>query len=121
MMPPGAFYFLFTYLITPFLIGASFRERHYLVASALAIWWLPMIYSAIQDWRRHHFGYESQFSKIWFWGGVWILSVVYLVFSKKHTNWPLLAMMVILPIISICYFISRKCKGSIISNHNPFK
>lgn len=121
MMPPGAFYFLFTYLFAPLLIGASFHEQRYWVATTLAIWWLPMIYSAIQDWRGHYFGYESQFSKIWFWGGMGILNVVGLVIFRKQIAWPLLAMMLILPIISICYFVSRKCKGSEMPNRNPFK
>lgn len=121
MMSPGAFYFLFTYLFAPLLIGVSFYQKHYLVASTFAVWWLPMIYSAIQDWRKHHFGYESQFSKIWFWSGMGILNVVGLVIFRKQIGWPLIAMMLVLPIIYGCYFVSRKWNGSKVSNHNPFK
>jgi hypothetical protein len=115
MMSPGAFYFLFTYLFAPLLISASFYQKHYLVASILLIWWLPMIYSAIQDWRKHHFGYESQFSKAWFWFGVWILSVGYLVLVKKHGIWPQLSIMIIPAIIFIFYFLFLK-RG----RQNPF-
>jgi hypothetical protein len=86
LISPGAFFFLFTYLIAPFLIGASVFAKHYLVAFMLAVWWLPMIYSAIKDWRGQHFGYESRFSKIWFWTGVCVLSVLYFIVIKKH--WP---------------------------------
>jgi hypothetical protein len=107
-MPPGAFFFLFTYFMAPGLIGASFYQKHYSVGSTLLVWWLPMIYSAIKDWREHHFGYESRFSKIWFWCGVWIMSVAYLVFIKKHGIWLQLSIMIIPAIIFIIYFVYLK-------------
>jgi hypothetical protein len=84
MIQSGAFYFLFTYIIAPILVWVCYAEGNFLFALLWTAWWMPMIVSAVCDWRWHHFGYESRFSKIWFWGGVFTISLIHLIFFKTH-------------------------------------
>ena len=80
----GAFFFLFTYLIAPFAIWEWYSIGQRFMALVLVVWWIPMLCSAIKDWREHHFGYESRFSKLWFWIGLPVICLVYLIFFRKH-------------------------------------
>ena len=84
LSPPGAFYFLSTYFVIPFAICEGYYSRKYVVSTVLAVWWIPMLYSAIKDWRDYHFGYESFFSKIWFWVGLPATILVDYIITKLH-------------------------------------
>jgi hypothetical protein len=82
IVPSGAFFFLLTYLLAPVLICESLVGRQYPVTVLLGVWWGPMIISALRDWRNHYFGYESRFSKCWFWIGICVIGLLFVVFPK---------------------------------------
>jgi len=83
-MPPGAFFFLYTYVGTPVLIGLFVAKAQYLAASIFAIWWIPMICSAISDWRSNYFGFESKRSNVLFWVGFPLTACVLWTLGKLH-------------------------------------